>query len=180
MRPATLYGACKAALHLSTASYFSERGISHSWGHVFYLYGPGEHPSRLVPSVIRTLAKGERFACKHPSDVRDYLHVEDVASAFVAILGSEVEGDVNIASGEPITVGNLVTTVARVMGRPDLVDCDPSIPEASRIVADNARLRNEAGWKPRFSGGDGLADTVRWCQKSNLASESKLNEHGRL
>ncbi len=112
--------------------------MSRAWGHIFYLYGPREHPSRLVPSVISALSEGTTFVCQHPHDVRDFLHVEDVASAFVALLGSEVEGDVNIASGEPTTVGELVATVAEVMGRPDLVDCSAVAPEESRIVGDNS------------------------------------------
>jgi nucleoside-diphosphate-sugar epimerase len=158
--PTTLYGACKAALHLSSSAFYEERGVSRAWGHIFYLYGPREHPGRLVPSVISALGEGTTFVCQHPHDVRDFLHVEDVASAFVALLGSEVEGAVNIASGEPTAVGELVTTLAGVMGRPDLVDCSAVAPEQSRIVGDNGRLRNEVGWRPRFDLDSGLAATV--------------------
>jgi nucleoside-diphosphate-sugar epimerase len=171
LRPTTLYGACKTALHVSSAAYFSERGVSSSWGHIFYLYGPHEHPRRLVPSVIRALTAGETFVCQHPNDVRDFLHVEDVASAFVALLGSEVQGDVNIASGEPISVGDLVAAVAQAVDRPDLVDYRPTVPEASRIVGDNSRLRREVGWAPRLSRGEGIERTAGWW-----LSESKRGE----
>jgi nucleoside-diphosphate-sugar epimerase len=158
--PTTLYGACKAALHLASSAYYEERGVSRAWGHVFYLYGPREHPGRLVPSVISALREGTTFVCQHPHDVRDFLHVEDVASAFVALLGSEVQGAVNIASGEPTAGGELVTALAGVMGRTDLVDCSAAAPEQSRIVGDNGRLRNEVGWRPRFDLDSGLAATV--------------------
>jgi len=167
LRPTTLYGACKAALHLSTASYFAERGVSAAWGHIFNLYGPREHPDRLVPSLARALTAGRTFTCHHPSDVRDFLHVEDVASAFVALLGSGVTGDVNIASGVPTTVGRLVSMVADVVERPGLVDYRVEVPQESRIVGDNRRLTREVGWSPRFGLRDGLEDAVRWW----------LNEH---
>ena len=162
LRPTTLYGACKAALHLSSSAYYEERGVSRAWGHIFYLFGPAEHPSRLVPSVIGALRAGTTFVCHHPRDVRDFLHVEDVASAFVALLGSEVEGDVNIASGVPTKVGDLVAVVAEVLGRPELVDCSSAAPEESRIVGDSGRLRTEVGWTPRFGLKDGIEDSVRW------------------
>lgn len=167
LRPTTLYGACKAALHLSSSAYLSERGVSNAWGHIFYLYGPGENPVRLVPSVIRALRAGERFECKHPNDVKDFLHVEDVAGAFVALLGSEVDGEVNIASGEPTTVGDLVRTVAEVMGRPDLVEYRSTAPEESRVVGDNVRLRRDVGWAPRLSRDDGINGTVSWWLHEN-------------
>ena len=171
MQPATLYGASKAALHLSTSAYFQGRGVSSAWGYIFYLYGPREHPSRLVPSVISALREGTGFLCEHPHDVRDFLHVEDVARAFVALLGSEVEGDVNIASGEPTAVGELVATLAKVMERPDLVDCSASAPEQSRIVGDNGRLRREVGWVPRFDLESGLRATVSsWVQEHEPGS----------
>jgi nucleoside-diphosphate-sugar epimerase len=162
LRPTTLYGACKAALHLASSAYLSERGVSNAWGHIFYLYGPGENPARLVPSVIRALRAGERFECLHPNDVRDFLRVEDVASAFVALLDSDVEGDVNIASGEPTTVGDLVTAVAEALGRPDLADCRSAEPEASRQVGDNTRLRREVGWARRWARGGALESCIAW------------------
>ena len=167
IRPTTLYGACKAALHLSSSAYFAGAGRERAWGHIFYLYGPREHPNRLVPFMIGALSEGTTFVCQHPRDVRDFLHVEDVARAFVALLGSEVEGDVNIASGEPTAVGELVATLAQVMERPDLVDCSASAPEQSRIVGDNGRLRREVGWVPRFDLESGLRATVSsWAQET--------------
>jgi nucleoside-diphosphate-sugar epimerase len=167
LRPTTLYAACKLGLHVSSAAYFAERGVSAAWGHVFYLYGPGEHPSRLVPSVMRALRDGETFRCTHPNDVRDFLHVADVAGAFVALLGSEAVGDFNVASGEPTAVGSLVAAVAEAMGRPDLVEYSSS-PEASRIVGGAARLRREAAWEPRFSLDEGVTETVsRWRADRN-------------
>ena len=171
IRPTTLYGACKAALHLASAAYFGECEISHAWGHVFYLYGPRENASRLVPSAIRALSAGERFVCHHPHDVRDFLHVEDVAGAFVALLGSEVEGDVNIASGEPVTVETLLETVAETIGRPQLVACEPTASERSVVVGDSGRLRREVGYVPRFDQTEGVEATVRWWrEQSQLGS----------
>ena len=121
--------------------------------------------------MISALSEGTAFVCQHPHDVRDFLHVEDVAGAFVALLGSEVEGDVNIASGEPTTVGELVATLAEVMGRPDLVDCSAVAPEGSRIVGDTTRLRREVGWVPRFDLDSGLAATIgSWTQEHRPGS----------
>lgn len=162
LRPTTLYGAAKASLHLTSAAYFAERGVSAAWAHVFYLYGPRENPGRLVPSVIRALLAGERFECSHPNDVRDFLYVEDVAGAFVRLLGSEAEGSVNIASGQGTTVGQLVAELASEIGRPELVVCDPSGAGSSETVGSNRRLADEVGWTPGWSMRRGTTAAVDW------------------
>lgn len=171
LRPSTLYGACKLALHYASAAYFAERGVSSAWAHLFYLYGPREYPGRLVPSVISALRAGEEFRCSHPADVRDFLYVEDVAGGLVQLLQSEVEGDVNVASGEPTTVGGLVTEIASLLGRNDLVQCADTEASGSVIVADNSRLAKEVGWKPRSAAREALEATVAWWKLEVGAGE---------
>jgi len=58
-RPATLYGTAKFSTGLLLESWSSQSGLSGAWGRIFFLYGPGEYPSRLVPSVINSLLRGE-------------------------------------------------------------------------------------------------------------------------
>lgn len=172
LRPTTLYGACKTALHLASASYFAEQSVSSAWAHIFYLYGPREYPNRLVPAVMRALIAGDIFECIHPDDVRDFLYVEDVAAAFVAVLDSEVEGDVNIASGEPLSVGALVVEVANEVGRPELISCAVGSGPSGIIVGDSARLSNEVGFCPRRTRREGVAATVAWW-KSQSANRAR-------
>lgn len=167
LRPTTLYAACKSALHVSSAAYFAERGVSSAWGHVFHLYGPREHPSRLVPSVIHALTEGETFVCQHPNDVRDFLHVEDVARGFVELLGSSVQGDVNIASGEPTRVGFIVNLVATALGRNELVSYDSTAKTLSPIVGNASRLRDEVGWAPKWAADQGIAATISWWRRQD-------------
>ena len=57
----------------------------------------------------------------HGEQVRDFLHVEDVARAIVSVLDSELEGPVNIASGEAVTLKSVIETIARLIGRTDLL-----------------------------------------------------------
>jgi nucleoside-diphosphate-sugar epimerase len=172
LRPTTLYGACKTALHVSSAALLSERGVSNAWGHIFYLYGPREHPSRLVPSVIQALTAGEVFVCQHPDDVRDFLHVEDVASAFVDLLGSEVDGAVNIASGQATRIGSIVDGVAAALGRTESSPCDSSTQAVSTIVGSASRLRDEVGWAPKWTLDEGLAETIAWWEHQQDRQQS--------
>jgi nucleoside-diphosphate-sugar epimerase len=165
LRPTTLYGAAKSALHLAAHAYFAQRDVSFAWAHLFYLYGPGEYPGRLVPSVIRALLQGHPFECAHPDDVRDFLYVDDVAGALVALLVSNVDGDVNIGSGQPTQVGDLVHAFAVEMGQTDLVTCPDTQNAASFAVADNSRLVHEVRWRPDWARQTAVKATIDWWRQ---------------
>ena len=89
LAPATLYGSCKNTLRESLEAFSKENDLSNAWGRIFFVYGPGEHPDRLVSSVICSLLRGESISCSSGHQKRDFLFVEDVASAFVALLGKK-------------------------------------------------------------------------------------------
>ena len=112
-RPTTLYGSCKNALREIVTAAGNEAHATVSWGRVFFLYGPDEKPGRLVRDVIDGLLAGRRVETTWGTQKRDFLHVEDAASAFVALLDSDVSGIVNIGSGEAVTVRHIVETIAR-------------------------------------------------------------------
>src|SRR5262249_15055807 len=108
LQPATLYGTCKHALQLMLAAFSNETGLSSAWGRMFFLFGPGEHSNRLVPSVIRALLEGRPALCSQGNQLRDFLPVEHAAEAFVALLDSDVTGAINIASGAAVSVKQIV------------------------------------------------------------------------
>ena len=168
-RPATLYGAAKYCTQLLLDAWSRQTAMSSAWGRVFFLYGPGEYPSRLVPSVINSLLNGEPAQCTHGEQVRDFMHVEDVAAAFVALLDSDVKGVVNIASGTPLALKEIVYTIADKMGRRDLVQLGavPSnVDDPAALIADIERLRDEVGFKPSFNLQDGIALSVESMKAS--------------
>jgi nucleoside-diphosphate-sugar epimerase len=168
LAPATLYGAAKDALRRVASAYAEQEGVELAWGRLFLLYGPREAPGRLVPSVIRSLHMGQPVATASGEQVRDFMHVEDVAGAVVALLDSSVVGAVNIASGAGVTVGEVLDRIVALVGRPELVrrGALPERPgEPPMLVADVARLRDEVGYRPRWALADGLAATVRWWEE---------------
>lgn len=170
LRPQTLYGASKHAVQSVLSAAAATFGVSMAWGRIFFVYGPLEHPSRLVAAVTRALLRGYPAPCSHGRQVRDFLHSQDVASAFVHLLESAVEGPVNIASGTPVLVRDVATAVGTIIGRPELVrlgakEAPPDEPPV--IVADVRRLRDEVGWEPRLTLESGLVRTVEWW-RANL------------
>jgi nucleoside-diphosphate-sugar epimerase len=162
-RPATLYGIAKDALQRLVAA--EPCGVEVAWGRVFFLYGPGEARGRLVPDVITALLAGQEIGCGDGMAERDFMHVEDVAGALVALLDSGVTGPVNIASGQCRPLWSVIDAIAAQIGRPDLVrfGARPTPPnEPRRLAAATRRLQDEVGFTPRRGLADGLAETIAW------------------
>ncbi len=166
--PGTLYGVAKDALRRVAGAYAEQEGVALAWGRPFFLYGPREDRGRLVSSVIRSLLSGEPAATGGGGQVRDYMHVEDAAGAVAALLDSSVVGAVNIASGVGVAVDEIVDRIVGLVGSPELVrrGALPDRPwEPPLLVADVARLRDEVGFRARWTLADGLAATVRWWER---------------
>lgn len=163
IKPHTLYGICKDALRRVLEAYAAESHLSWSWGRVFSLYGPAEHPARFVANVAGALVRGEVARMSHGRQVRDFLHVDDVAQALVALLLSDVRGTVNIASGVAISLGEVADELVRIAGKGTVER--GAIPatngEPPRLVADVARLRDEVGFRPMRPLNGGLAEMLR-------------------
>jgi nucleoside-diphosphate-sugar epimerase len=165
VEPQTAYGRAKDRLRRRAAEHASETGLSLAWARLFFLYGPGEKPNRLIPWVIRHLLVGEAADCTPCTQVRDMLYVSDVAEALVSLLLSPVTGPVNIGAGRPTKLRDLVTEAAEVIGRPDLLRFGARpmpVGEPPLLVADTGRLNNEVRWTPRVSPRDGLLATVAY------------------
>jgi len=165
IRPQMLYGTCKNSLQQILSQFSKQAGINSAWGRIFFVYGPYEHPSRFIPYVICSLLQDKPAQCKHGNQIRDFLHVQDVASAFVSLLESNVTGPVNIASGTPIALKDAVNTIADKLNKRDLVrfrESPSPLKEPRLLVAEVKRLNSEVSWKPSYDLERGLEQTIDW------------------
>jgi nucleoside-diphosphate-sugar epimerase len=170
----SVYGKCKHAMQIMLEGFSTTTGLSSAWGRIFFLYGPHEHPNRLISSVICSLLKGEPARCSHGNQIRDFLYVEDVAEAFVALLESNVTGPVNVASGCPIALRDIIYKIAEKIDRKDLIQLGVlpvPVHEPHLLVADVSRLTNEVGWLPKYNLDRGLEQTIAWWRDYLVGKE---------
>jgi nucleoside-diphosphate-sugar epimerase len=166
VRPHTLYAACKHALATVGERWCKLAGMSWAWGRIFYPYGPADDPRKLVPTLVRELTAGRPCDLTMGEQIRDYIHVADVADAFWRLLRSPHEGPIAIGSGQPVTVRHIASTVADRLGRADLLRFGARVAspgDPARVCADNRVLRG-LGWEPSHDLASGLAETVAWWQ----------------
>src|SRR5690606_29629659 len=122
-----------------------------AWGRLFFLYGPQEAQNRLVASVAHALAQGDAAECSDGLVIRDFMDVRDAGAALSALALADVEGSVNIASGEAVSIAEVVTKMGQLAGHPELVRLGARANrtgEPPRIVAEVGRLRDEVGFTP--------------------------------
>jgi len=187
-RPINPYGESKLAVeralpHLERSSgikaialrYFNAAGADPD-GVIGEDHEPEEH---LIPLAIRAVQGGraltifgEDYDTPDGTCVRDYVHVNDLASAHLASLkrleSGGSSGFFNVGNGEGNSVRQVIETVGRVAGRPVPHSVGPRRPgDPARLVASSARARTELGWTPRFADLETIVRTAwQWHQRA--------------
>lgn len=166
--PDTLYGTCKHGLERILQGFSRQTGLSSAWGRVFFLFGPFEHPSRVVAYVVRSLLQGKTALCSNGEQLLDFLYVKDVASAFVSLLMGECQGAANIGSGRPIALSDVLQEIGRQIGRPELIRLGAiqAGTGTRSLWANTQRLSREAGWRPNYELERGIEQTIEWWRHS--------------
>ena len=165
LRAKTLYAETKLAFREKAFEIAAAGSMSVAWARVFFSFGPQERPERLVPAVILALLAGERAKCSDGSLVRDFMYVPDVAKAMTAVLDSEFSGDINIASGMPVSLDDIVSRIARQLSASDRIDFGhyPRRPDdPDKITADISRLSDAIGWTPELDLDSAIEKTIAW------------------
>jgi len=165
------YDASKSCADLITQSYAHAFGVPVAITRCGNFYGGGDlNFNRLVPGVIRDLYRGQAPVIRSDgASVRDYLYVEDGASAYIA-LAEALAADpalagraFNFSVETPLTVLELVERLQAVMGTALTPDVrGEATHEILEQYLDATRARTELGWSPAVGLDEGLRRTVDW------------------
>jgi nucleoside-diphosphate-sugar epimerase len=176
IRPASLYGQCKAAFWMGTEAYARHYGFSAGWGRVFLPYGLGDEPRRLVPSLLAALTSGRSINVTDGSQIRDFVYATDVADLLVRLLERpQATGVYNVGTGHGTAVRQVIERVASHFhalelvhfgARPGREDEPPS------LVADMAKVERVLGWRARTSIESGLEQLLSKTRASSPPSSS--------
>ena len=165
LEPRGFFGATKAAGSLLLQGTAAERGVRAAVLRAFQVYGPGDHPTRLVPVVLEAARSGGPVPLPARLSRRDWVWVGDVVDACVraAVDDALPPGIVlNIGTGVQTSTEELVATAARVTGRP-IATAPGAHPgrdwDTADWVCDPSAARTMLGWAPTVDLAEGLART---------------------
>jgi len=161
--PSSIYGVAKNATMQLTNLQCRSYGVSYAWARIFFPFGLGEKENRLVPTLIKIFDQRlplVEIAC---DAYRDFMAVQDLADGLCELLSNNIEGLVNLCSGEPIRISQIIKEIAGSMGVsaiPLLEFSKNKIPEFQMIVGDSSLMR-KAGWTPKVKISDALYTAVK-------------------
>lgn len=161
--PGTLYGESKNSLYKVAKSFCANHGMKFQWPRIFNLYGPGEKPTRLMPSVINDCLNNRTVQVSDCLKFQDYLYVEDSAAGIVSVFEHDIQDAVNICSGEPVQLKAVVNRIAELTHFQGEIawGAIPNAFENDIVVGSNDRLKS-TGWKQRYTLEEGLINSINW------------------
>ncbi len=141
------------------------------------LYGPGDNFHLENSHVIPALIKKCHHAKENQNNIfeiwgsgtslREFLHVDDLSKAIKLLMNNYSKpSHINIGSGEEVTIKDLASIIADVVGFKGDIVYDSSKPDGTpRKLLDSEKIF-ELGWKPEYSLKSGLIHTYEWYQKN--------------
>jgi len=168
-RPMTPYAASKMAQEMFALAAFRRSGVRVVCTRSFNHSGRGQSPEFVIPALVKRVVAaaraGERSATIGNTAVaRDFLHVEDVVRAYVALAEEGMAGEVyNVSSGVAITIGALAAQVADAVGAKIEFVPDGRLQRAVDLpvlAGRNQRLRDDTAWVPHHTVADIIRDVV--------------------
>jgi UDP-glucose 4-epimerase len=175
---------CLHAIHKQTVEKYLDLynrlfGIRYSIARITNPYGPGQPSSRTAYGVINrmihmAIADRALIIYGDGTQLRDYVHVDDVVSALIALAASAVADGraYNVGSGTGTKMVDLAAQVIEIAGRGRIEHVAwPALAqqvETGDFVADVTRIADELGWRPTIDLHDGLTKTVAFYQQTGV------------
>lgn len=168
LEPYNDYGVAKAAASLFCQNIGRAQRRPMVTLRLFSVYGPYEESFRLMPSIVTACIDRVPIRLSHPHPVRDFIHVEDVVTAYLrcAERAAEFPGEIlNIGTGTQHSVGEVVDIMKKVDSQcPPVVwgsiDNPRTEPEIWR--ANMEKTKSMLKWEPSISLEQGLKQTYEW------------------
>lgn len=161
----TAYGQGKIQLRRSLEKFFENTSVRFIWGRIFSTYGPFDNPEWLLPSLIRSLLKKEKFALTTGKQIWSYLHAHDLCRATQMCLNDySISGLVNIGNDEVSTIYDYACHLGNLMDGLDLLEFGNEDFRADQVMHLEPinRTLSTRGWEPSIHTLEGLKDLVKW------------------
>lgn len=169
-RPHSIYAASKAAQEYVALEAFRSSGVRVIATRSFNHSGVGQAERFVVPALVRRALAlrtggGQSLSVGNTSTVRDFLHVRDVARAYIDLIERGTVGEVyNVASGTGTDVGALARRVLALVGVDAILNTDAALVRPADVpvlIGDATKLRRATGWSPRLTLDSIIEDLIR-------------------
>lgn len=181
--PNSHYAVSKAATAQAIACYGKVRGVPVVNLRLYSAYGPYEDSSRLIPVLCDHAIRGKLPPFARSEVSRDFIHVDDVVSAFVAAALNPCPGEsFNIGTGVQTSLAGLATLTKELFAIHDKPEYSADKGRAWDVdnwYANPAKAKKLLGWEAKISLAEGLEQTCDWWrQYLKSADFARLTKKG--
>ncbi len=166
--PTTVYGQSKLAATRAIAAAVERGELQAIVARLFTVYGAGEHPGRLLPSLLAGVGNTQRIPLTDGHQKRDFTYVGDVAEGFVRLAAMCEAGThpvMNLSTGVLTSVRGFIEQAAPILGiatdRLGFGDLGLRAEEMEHSEVSNRRLTETLGWQPATSIPEGILRTLK-------------------
>ncbi len=169
--PVTGYGIAKLCAGQLTRLACGKAGVRHIWVRILSVYGPGDGPLSVIPTMLRQLTRGEKPALTPGEQLWDFCYAGDIAEAMTALARTGRDGEIYpLGSGQVRPLREYFEIVRDTV--------DPRLPlgigelpypehQVMHLQADLTNLRRDTGYVPRTPFEEGIRRTVSaWRERS--------------
>lgn len=164
LNPTNLYGKTKKSVFELATHIAKQYGMSLAWARLFYVYGPREDSRRALPKIINKFLNGTGYFYNLGYKLRDFMFLDDVAGAIIAILQSFVTGPINVAYGQSVSVLDLVNDISLLTNAESLLQIGPNN-RTSFLSANINKLKTYVDYIPQIPIENGLKPTIQWWKE---------------
>ena len=165
-KPESLYAISKVASTCLVTAYAKQKEVNLITVRPFGVFGEGEGPSRLAPSIINSLRNGQKIDTTEGQQIRDFVNVKDVAKAIVELSESNYHPYeiYNICSNNPVKVRDFIEEIVDVCGFDKNLVNFGALPyrdnEAMKFAGDNTKLQKVINYPFPDNHRDGILDIL--------------------
>ena len=167
------YSASKIGADKIAESFHRSFGVPVATIRPFNTYGPRQSARAVIPTIVAQALAGKEVRLGALDPVRDFTFVDDTVEGFLRVGWHEqaVGQEINIGSGECISVGDLAAKILSIVGRELAIVGEqqrlrPADSEVMKLHADAGKARQLIGWEAHVTLDEGLRRTVDWIGRN--------------
>lgn len=171
-QPQSPYSASKISADAIALSFHAAFQLPVTIVRPFNTYGPRQSDRAIIPTIISQALTQPEITIGNTKPTRDFTYVSDTVEGFLCVAASEstVGQEINLGTGSEISIGDLVQRINTIIGRhlPVRVKDERVRPESSevnRLLSNNSKARELAGWAPRVTLDEGIRSTTKWVEE---------------
>jgi nucleoside-diphosphate-sugar epimerase len=156
-----------AKTKLQLLDFLQTQSLMHRWFRLFYVYGPKQHNKSLLASAYLSAKRGTMLQVSNPNISRDFIYVDDVASAIDKLTSNlSAQGVFNIGSGAPTAITQMVSRVYAHFG----LDFDVLKTDQNRsLIADTTRIKKISDWNHVYTIENGIDQYIKWANQADFS-----------